>query len=203
MAYIDITEQFCAGPEKFMEENVVMQWIQRDSADVFGVGVKMIENAVVSNKPNGKVCFFYEKTTTPSLPAYWCPYSQNQFKSSMLGNDALFAFTPGVTGCSVGIGSGSGGSQMMCHVNSAQVGLDWKGTGQSADRQAQSQDAQLKYKLGNDLSIASPLDYRSADNAVILTVFAVHGLSLPWQLKSLSYKKLGPTRYFHAGVRNY
>ncbi len=203
MAYVDVTEQFCAAPEDFLSKNIVMQWIQRNDAGVFGVGVKMIENAIVDNMPHGKVCFFYEKAEAPSLPAYWCPYQQNNFKSAMLGNDALFAFTPAVTGCSVGIGSGQNGTQMMCHVNSAQIGTDWKGTGQEAARQAQSQDAQLRYKLGHDLNMLSPTEYRAQDNTTILSVFAVHGLSQAWQLKALNYRKTGQNRYFHAGVQNY
>jgi len=159
----DITEEFCRAPEEFMRANVVMQWIQHDKDEVISVGVKHIDDAVVDNIPNGKVCYFYCKEGAPALPAYWCPYQQNKLKSAMLGNDALFAFTAAVTGCSVGIGSGGGGVQMMCHVNSAQIGNDWKGTGQEAVRQAQSQDAQLRYKLGNDADLSSPVGYREDD----------------------------------------
>ena len=122
MAYIDITPEFCANPEGFMADNVVMQWIQHDADEIIKVGVKCIEGATIDNKPKGRVCFFYIKDSTPRLPVYWCPYAQNSVKSAMLGNDALFALTVAVTGCSVGLGSGGKGIQMMCHANSAEVG---------------------------------------------------------------------------------
>ncbi|WP_370979573.1 hypothetical protein [Agaribacterium sp. ZY112] len=62
-------------------------------------------------------------------------------------------------------------------TNSAQIGLDWKGTGQSAARQAQSQGAQIRYRLGADSSM-SPTAYRATDNSTMAAVFAIHGLGL-------------------------
>ena len=205
MAYIDITEEFCGSPEKFLADNVVMQWIQHGTPEILKVGVKYIENATVQNKPNGKACFFYIKDQAPCLSVYWCPYAQNSVKSAMLGNDALFALTEAVTGCSVGIGMGKNGSQMMCHANSAQIGVDWKSVSEQAARarQAQSQDAQLRYKLGYDLSLASPTAYRATDLTTMVTFYAVHGLNLPWKLHGLSYRKTGPTQYVHGGVIAY
>ena len=205
MAYIDITPEFCANPEGFMADNVVMQWIQHDADEIIKVGVKCIEGATIDNKPKGRVCFFYIKDSTPRLPVYWCPYAQNSVKSAMLGNDALFALTVAVTGCSVGLGSGGKGIQMMCHANSAEVGNDWKSvsTEAAAARQAQSQDAQLRYKLGQDLALASPEAYRAADRQTMVTFYAVHGLGLPWTLFGLNYKKIGASIYNHGGVTRY
>ncbi len=205
MAYIDISEEFCGDPEGFMANNVVMQWIQHEKAEVIKVGVKYIENAVVQNKPDGKACFFYLKPEPPCLAVYWCPYAQNTLKSAMLGNEALFALTAAVTGCSVGLGSGKNGNQMMCHVNSAQVGVDWKSVSEqeARARQAQSQDAQLRYKLGQDLNLASPTMYRSNELDTMVTFYAVHGLNLSWQLCGLSYRKTGGNQYFHGGVLRY
>ncbi len=123
----------------------------------------------------------------------------------MLGNDALFALTVAVTGCSVGLGSGRNGNQMMCHVNSAQVGVDWKPQGDATARarQTQSQDAQLRYKLGSSATLASPTMYRATDLTNMVTFYACHGLSLPWSLSGLIYKKLGTTVYHHGGITKY
>jgi hypothetical protein len=205
MAYVDITDAFCGSPETFMANNVVMQWIQHEKDEIIKVGVRYIEGATVQNKPNGKACFFYIKKEPPCLSVYWCPYAQNSLKSAMLGNDALFAMTPAVTGCSVGIGMGANGNQMMCHVNSAQIGNDWKSVSdaEARARQAQSQDAQLRYKLGQGLSLASPTEYRAGDLTTMVTFYAVHGLNLPWKLHGLSYRKTGGTQYMHDGVIAY
>ncbi len=201
----DVTPEFCRDPESFMRDNVVMQWIQHDKDQVIQVGVKQIDGATVDNKARGKVCYFYLKDSAPALPVYWCPYQQNKLKSAMLGNDALFALTVAVTGCSIGLGSGGNGIQMMCHVNSAEIGTDWKpyGDAVAGQRQAESQDAQLRYKLGQEAVIASPTQYRAADKETMVTFFGVHGLSLPWQLYGLSYRSLGGQRYFHGGVHSY
>ncbi|OZG74138.1 hypothetical protein BTA51_03700 [Hahella sp. CCB-MM4] len=203
MANIDCTEALVANPERFMTSNVVMQWIQHERPEIVRVGAKYIEGAGVANLHGARVCFFYLKPEPPCLSVYWCPYSQDSFKSTMLGNDALFAMTPAVTGCSVGLGSGDGGVQMMCHVNSARIGVDWRGTGQEAARQASSQDAQIRYKLGQGATIASPVAYRATDQTTMVTFLALHGLGQPWQLWGLSYRKLGPTNYFHAGFTQY
>jgi hypothetical protein len=201
----DVTAEFCRDPEGFMRDNIVMQWIQHDRDEVISVGVKQIDDAVIDNKARGKVCYFYLKPSAPALSVYWCPYQQNKLKSAMLGNDALFALTVAVTGCSVGLGSGSNGAQMMCHANSAEIGTDWKpyGDAVSAARQAESQDAQLRYKLGQGATIASPVQYKATDTDTMVTFFGVHGLGMPWHLYGLSYRKVGGNRYFHGGVNSY
>ena len=201
----DVTDQFVAAPEQFMEDNVVMQWIQHDKDEMINVGVKRLEGATVDNKSNGSVCYFYIKDSPPSLPTYWCPYQQNKLKSAMLGNDALFALTVAVTGCSVGVGSGRNGVQMMCHANAAEIGTDYLSVGPeaSAARQASSQDAQLRYKLGYDLTLASPNQYRADDTSKMVTFYGVHALNKPWILRGLSYRKLGGQRYWHGGVVTY
>ncbi|OUS26971.1 hypothetical protein A9Q99_17330 [Gammaproteobacteria bacterium 45_16_T64] len=206
MTYIDVTEKFCENPEKFMEQNVVLQWIQDPEASLVNVGVKAHVGAKVENKPGAMVCHIYNKSSAPSLPSYWCPYQQNGFKSTMLGNEALFAFTSPVNGCSVGLGSGKGGVQMMAHVNTAQVALDWRDTDtfsiphDGPDRQTTGQDAKLKKALGKDSTLVSR---RSYGMDKILTVFAVHGLGLAWQLKAQAYKEVGKNRYHHYGVTDY
>ena len=94
---------------------------------------------------------------------------------------------------------------MMCHANAAEVGNDWRSVSvdAAAARQAQSQDAQLRYKLGYDLALASPDAYRAADRETMVTFYAVHGLSKPWRLFGLSYRKIGANLYNHGGITNY
>lgn len=206
MATIDVTETFCADPEKFMRENVVLQWVSDNGAGLINLGVKAHTDKRVKNLPNGKVCHFYKKDAPPSLPSYWCPYQQNGFRSTMLGNDALYAFTSPVNGCSVGLGSGDHGVQMMAHSNAASVATDWrdaKGFSIPSDgptRQTTGQDAQIKKALGQDSSLISRTTY-GMDK--ILTVFAVHGLGLPWKLKALAYRKSSNHVYIHEGVTDY
>ncbi len=203
----DVTEQFCADPEGFMDGNVVLQKIANDTpAGV--IGVRMYAgNAKIDNKPSGMVCYtvLANRGQTPSLPAYWCPYEQNALKSAMLGDDALFAFTPTMNGCSVGLGSSTGsGAQMMSHSNAGAIGAEWEseGLGVARARQSQSQHNQLRFKLGNSALILGPEDYRP--NAVMeSTTFAVHALGRPWTLNTLTYRRTGRATYQHGGVTEY
>lgn len=201
----DITEAFCADPEGFMRRHVVLQTIPNDTpAGV--IGVRMLAGAAkVHQNPDAKVCFTRLATQgqTPSLPAYWCPYEQNAMKSVMLGDDALFAFTPTMDGCSVGLGSATRtGSQMMSHVNAGAIGRDWEDYGlQTARaRQSSSQHAQLRHKLGTSAQILSPEDYRP-NGQMASTTFAVHALGRPWSLYTLTYRKTGEGTYVHGGVQ--
>lgn len=203
----DVTDIFCADPQGFMNDNVVLQMIANDTpAGVIGIRV-FAGDAKIDNKPAGLVCYtvLADKGQSPSLPAYWCPYEQNAMKSVMLGDDALFAFTPTMNGCSVGLGSStSDGSQLMCHVNAGAIGAEWESTGidNARARQSQSQHAQLRNKLGNKSLVLSPEDYRP--NAVMQsTTFAVHALGKPWRLQTLTYHKTGKATYKHGGVMKY
>ena len=201
----DVTDAFCADPEGFMRRNVVMQTIPSDTpAGV--IGIRMFAGAAkVEGDGDAKVCFtrLASKGQVPSLPAYWCPYEQDKMKSVMLGDDALFAFTPTMDGCSVGLGSAtSTGAQMMSHVNAARIGREWESEGiaTARARQASSQNAQLRYKLGNDANILSPEDYRPKGK-MSSTTFAVHPLGKPWTLYTLTYRKNVQGNYVHGGVK--
>lgn len=203
----DVTKQFCADPEGFLNDNVVLQKIA-DATPAGLIGVRMYAGeAKVDKKPNAMVCYtvLADKGQAPSLPAYWCPYQQNAMISSMLGDDALFAFTPTMNGCSVGLGSSTGsGAQMMCHSNAGAIGREWESEGLDVarSRQSSSQHAQLRYKLGNSALILSPEDYRP--NALMQsTTFAVHLLGKPWALKTLTYRNIGNSTFVHGGVTTY
>ncbi len=203
----DVTELFCADPEGFMEENIVLQTIA-DATPAGLIGVRVFAGgAKIMNKPGAMVCYtrLADEGETPSLPAYWCPYKQNDMKYAMLGDEALFAFTPTMNGCSVGLGSPTGGgAQMMCHSNAGAIGAEWESDGLDVarSRQSASQHAQLRNKLGNSGLILSPEDYRPKGEAQS-TTFAVHALGKPWMLKTLTYWKPGKVTYLHGGVATY
>lgn len=202
----DVTDAFCANPERFMENNSVLIPEATVPSDT-KAGIQYFQcfsgAATISNKPNGKVCYLKLATENdkPALPAYWCPYEQNGLKSVMLADDALFAFTPTMNGCSLGLGSANGASQMMHHVNAAAIGKEWESVSESEGRarQAMSQFNQLRHSKNCDF-ILGPNDYRQGDNTINSTTFAVQALSRPWIIKTLTYRKTGNS-YFHNGVR--
>lgn len=209
MPYVDVTDAFCADPEGFMNNNIVIQKINSSDAGIIAVKVFASPDAKIGNMVGGKVCVMMEarRGDTPALPAYWCPYTQNELKSAMLGDGALYAFTPTMDGCSIGLGSGANAQQMLCHVNSAAIGAEWSSGGRDLNslraRQSQSQSAQLRAKLGPNAAIANPADYRldgTGDHSMSSTTFGVHALGRPWRLRTLRYRKMGTITYFHGGV---
>ena len=209
VANIDMTDVFCRSPEAFFAENIVVQRVADDTAGVIDVRVVADDSLKIGNMTNGKVCMMVKARpgTVPSLSAYWCPYLKNTLKSAMLGDDALYAFTPTMDGCSIGLGTPSGGSQMLAHVNAAALGVEWEktdGLTVGRARQSQSQLAQLQQALGTQASIIGPADYRpdgTGTQSMSSTTFGVHALGRPWRLYTLTYRKIGATTYFHGGVK--
>jgi hypothetical protein len=55
--------------------------------------------------------------------AYWCPYSSQAARASVLSNAASWMFTAKMDGCTFGVGSPAGdGSRYVAHVNAGGIG---------------------------------------------------------------------------------
>lgn len=55
---------------------------------------------------------------TTYLPVYFCPYSDNESHSIVLGDNADFMFTTNMDGCTFGIGSATPtGARRVAHIN--------------------------------------------------------------------------------------
>lgn len=204
-----ITPAFSGNPEAFMRKNIVIQKV-RDSAKpgLMDVVIIAVKGYAIINSPGGIVCMMAPKPAdvSESMRIYWCPYEQNGIKSVMLGSDALYAFTPTMNGCSVGLGShGGGGNQQMAHVNAGRVGKDWEAQGMDVGRarQASSQHAQLTNKLGHDSTIIQPEDYRlngHGEHQMESTTHASHAFNGAWNLYTQTYRKAGSKTYYHGGL---
>ena len=202
----DVTEEFCGNPEAFMNNNIVLvSFIDPLTPAGLQYFTCWQGGAAISNKPNGKVCILKvaSEKTRPALPVYWCPYVQYKAISTMLGNEALFAFTATMDGCSVGLGSSNAGNQAFVHVNAAQIATEWESEGADVARARQeaSQHAQLMHSH-DCTTIVNPSDYRP-QNLRSSTTFAVHGLGQAWTIKTLTYARSNATNYEHHGVTSY
>lgn len=209
MPMVDVTDVFCMDPEGFMRQNIILQKITRTEPGVVNVRVLADSDSKIGNVPGDKVCVMAlaKPGVRPALPAYWCPYEQNTLKTAMLGDDALYAFTPTMDGCSIGLGSPSAsGAQLIAHVNASQIGKDWEpdvGMNAARQRQAQSQHNQLRQALGGAATIVNPEDYRldgTGTHSMSSTTYGVHALGRPWKLHTLTYRRMGEKSWFHGGV---
>ena len=205
-----ITPAFSANPEGFMEKNIVIQKVpDATPAGQLDVVIIVAKGYGVINRKGGLVCMMAKKPSSveESMNIYWCPYTQNQLKSVMLGNDALYAFTPTMDGCSAALGShGGNGVQMMSHANSGGIGgkLE-KSLGIDVARQYQqaAQHIDLEKHLGTVTQIINPSDYRAdghGDHTMSSTTFAYHAMGKAWSLHTQTYRKVGTKTFFHGGV---
>ncbi len=213
MAMVDVSELFCMDPEGFMRENIVMQRIGLSDPGLIAVVVYQDTRKKVGNKIGARVCVMAKAKPDqkPALPSYWCPYKDNDIKSAMLGDEALFAFTPTMDGCSVGLGSETDtGAQMLCHVNAKKVGAEWSQKG--ADivtgraRQSASQRAQLVAALGHDATFINPGDYRQdghGEHTMSSTTYGIHALGKPWTIYTQTYRQLSELTFIHGGVTSF
>ena len=106
--------------------------------------------------------------------AYWCPYDQDRFGYTTLGNNADFMFTPTMDGCSFGIGqAGADGSVMVGHINSTR--FEKKGDTSDMERN-QRVSLEIGLRSGRKKPVIfEPSDYRYRKKAreVSATTFGI------------------------------
>jgi hypothetical protein len=216
---VSVNELFCGNPDHFLRHNIVIQKCPDDPpVDLYEHGVlnvKVVEapgEFSVANLPGGKVCMMIPaKATRPSLPAYWCPYKQNDIRHATLGNDALYMFTPTMDGCSLGVGSPSGnGVCRVSHVNMGRSATAVSPDKPTPEARAQQRKMQKNYLIsehGHGVQILSPAEYQTwdaggeIDNAIKTTTWGLHALGKAWEFYTQSYIKSGSKTYLWAGVR--
>ncbi len=203
-----VSERFVLDPEAFMKDNIVLQCVHNDTEGLIDVVVKEGGgHAKIHNRQGGKVCIMMQKgkSDLPSLRTYFCPYNQNELKSTTLGNDALFMFTPTMDGCTLGIGSDAGnGVQRVTHANCARGGASAEAWGIeiAREQQAKLQKNLLISQLGQTLQLISPNMYTTTSHGgrYKSTTFGVHGFNMTWEFYTLKYAKLSQLSYIHGGV---
>lgn len=206
---MSMAEAFCNAPKTFMETHVVYVIVPNQTEGLVDVTVEERPNSTVTNNPDAKVfrLRLARRDDPVSIPAYFCPYEQNNIKATTLGNLALWMFTPTMDGCTLGIGSqgrGANGTVRVCHVNMARSGTAIESLGIAAGRaqQAKLQRNIALSEVGRGGTLIEPMAYMSEGNvgyALKATTFGTHPLERPWRFYTLRYRYAGNS-FFHGGV---
>lgn len=197
---------FVADPEAFMASNIVQVTEidpEHDLLQAQPVRVSLHDTGLkIMNKPGGTLFELYvtASTSASTLPAYFCPYKNDNAYFIMLGNGADFMFTPQMAGCTFGIGSQNAGACRVGHVNLISIRNDWQ---DENDKRARMYQAQRAF-LGNRLNITpdrmvEPTDYRGVGMDLSSTTYGVR-VNGVWNFKTLRYKKIGTKTYLHDGI---
>ena len=207
---MEVPQEFCAAPEAFMKKNVVLQTVPNGTRGL--VDVVVVEGGgggVVENIPTGRVCIMRLRREGDrySMPAYFCPYQQNSYKdqTTMLGNEALFMFTPTMDGCTLGVGSyGGPGVVQVMHANTSRAGLAAEAWGldEARAQQRKLQKNLLISELGQGVQTIAPDQYMVEPSGAFgykSTTFGVHGLGGAWEFYVLKWMKLSAKVYRHGG----
>jgi hypothetical protein len=202
-------QEFCNDPKAFMETHVVYVIVPKETEGTVDVTIDERPNSIVTNNPNAGVfrLRLARKTDPVSIPAYFCPYEQNDIKGTMLGNRALWMFTPTMDGCTLGVGSqgtGGDGAVRVCHVNMARSGTAIESLGIDVGRaqQAKLQRNVALSDVGMDGTVIEPMTYMTEGTtpyALKATTFGTHPLNRPWSFYTLRYRYAGNS-FFHGGV---
>jgi hypothetical protein len=205
------TADFLANPLTFMDANIVVPagdsiGSTQDTATIHEFCLQL--TTVVGKKMGTDVHVYMLRKRNARDPddstfyAYWCPYSQNETLSAMLGNSARFMFTATMDGCSFGVGSQRSGYCRVAHANLGGYGARMEsayGTDNGRELQATGQVNQLQHALGGaNIDVINPTDYMNdADGVRALksTTFGVHDVGRDWRFYTQRYWKNGRT-YF-------
>jgi hypothetical protein len=206
---MSLVQAFCNDPLSFMQDHVVYIVVANGAGPLINVTIEERPNSVVSNKPNAKVYRLRSVPDThiPSIPAYFCPYQQNDLRAITLGNDALWMFTPMMDGCTFAAGSqgrGSNGNCRVTHVNMARSGTAVESEGIAAGR---AQQKKLQHnvaisQVGQGGVIIEPDVYMTEGTTPYTlksTTFGTHPLGRAWSFYTQRYRYNGNT-FFHGGV---
>src|SRR5258707_14467741 len=95
-----VDQDFANDPDAFLRSHIVIQAcpnvpLNFASGDRVRVTVQQTDS-IVHHEPYMLVCFMRVAHGTDAYPVdvYWCPYVQNDIKTTTLGNLALYMFTP-------------------------------------------------------------------------------------------------------------
>jgi len=141
--------------------------------------------------------------------AYWCPYSQNQTLTCMLGLDSPYMFTATMDGCSFGIGHQPGGGVCrVAHANEGTFGANREemyGLDGARQFQRSEQQKRLAHAVGDGVNVISPLDYMAdIDGAMELksTTFGYRDGG-DWKFYTQKYWRNGNTYFLRDVTRQY
>lgn len=197
---------FRDDPYAFMQNNVVYVAFVNGTTGLVNLTVEARTPAgVLTNAAGGvyKLRLAREGDAAP-LAAYVCPYAQDSVQSVMLGNAALWCFTPTMDGCTFGIGSQANGAVRVCHVNMNRGGAAVGSLGVDAHREQQRklQRNFAKSKVGLDATLIEPDTYMAEGGEAYKlksTTFGRHVANGPWTFFSQRYRYAGHN-FFHGGV---
>lgn len=195
-------DKFCSYPDKFLMENAIIvppnegvpAGVYYFSIGHAGLDFNTFESIPMKTTDDNIAWLLKLHRSRPNCRAikgYWCPYIPNSTGVITLGNEAIFMFTAGLTGCSVGFGAPSAdGALRVAHANV----------------QADSSDLQLasQRKLLAERGMAwnyHPDKYRN-DGVGQSTIFGIKGITYwrifarKFELNTPKLKDLGVTRVY-------
>ena len=220
-----LPQDFLDDPAGFARVNVLALYVlggglrkdgQKADVKYWGLTAAHAPNAV-ENKEHGKAYLLrvVPEDSDGAFAGYYCPYANNDWQPSMLGNKAQFMFTDQMDGCTFGVGSqgnGTNGHVLVCHVNTTRAGgaaLPLAGEVTPEDRlRSQEQQAKLqrnivRSELGMDASFIEPSTYMFEGQKRILkgTTFGFHDLRGKWNFFTLSWRRSNQG-FFHGGLHS-
>jgi hypothetical protein len=206
MAY---DQQFQADPHAFMQNNIVYVAFANDTAGLQELAIQPRDPpTAVSNKPGYNVYMLRKARASDAyrLLAYVCPYNLNSVQAEMLGNQALYCFTPQMDGCTFGVGSQANGVVRVTHVNTNRAGAS--AGGDLNDHRTQQRKLQRNLalsKVGRNATLIEPdtyMDEGGQPYSLKATTYGRHAAFGAWTFHSQRYRHNAGT-FFHGGVLNF